>query len=400
MLTDFNVRFSGGTKPTHALIVATMALFTDMLLAALAAPILPLLPAVVDAGPAWTGVLFSSYAISMVIATLSAGYVVDRYGPKTPLLIGLIGMGLATFLFAVGQPFWLLLIARLAQGFSGGISWVAALALIAATHPVETRGRAMGFALAATSLGFLIGPPLAGVMATEWGTASPFILAGIIAILDGILRIFLVKDAELPDDDTGSPLTVLHVPGSWSIVLLVAYGAALPAAIQPILPLHLHSDEFTVGVLYSVSAVVVFFANPIAGILTAKARVSHLAITGLIVGAVALVTLAYATTPFVGGIAMACIGISGAFTLTPANTLISEQGQRSTPPTLGGTFALSNLAYGAGMTIGPLLTGIGAAGSGYVTALLVTAGVLTAIGTLAIPKLPNLQVPDRSSQQV
>lgn len=397
MTTDFTVRFSGGTKPTHALIVATAALFTDMLLAALAAPILPLLPAVVEAGPAWTGVLFSSYAVSMVIATIFAGYVVDRYGPKTPLLVGLIGMGLATFLFAVGQPFWLLLVARLAQGFSGGISWVAALALIAATHPIETRGKAMGLALAGTSLGFLVGPPLAGVMATKWGTASPFILAGIIAIIDGILRVILVKDAELPDDDTGGPLTVLRVPGSWSIVLLVAYGAAIPAAIQPVLPQHLHSDEFTIGMLYSASAVAVLFANPMAGTLTAKVRASTLALVGIIVGAASLVVLAYATTPVIAGIAMACMGVSGAFTLTPANTLISEQGQRSTPPTLGGTFALSNLAYGAGMTIGPLLTGIGAAESGYVMALLVTAAALTMMGALALPKLPTIEIPTSST---
>lgn len=251
----------------------------------------------------------------------------------------------------------------------------------------------MGLALAATSLGFLVGPPLAGIMASHWGTASPFILAGIIAIIDGILRILLVKDAELPDDDTGGPLTVLRVPGSWSIVLLVIYGAAIPAAIQPILPQHLHSDEFTVGLLYSVSAVAVLFANPLAGMLTASVRAGVLGLIGILVGACSLITLAYATTPIVAGFAMACMGVSGAFTLTPANTLISEQGQRSIPPTLGGTFALSNLAYGAGMTIGPLLTGIGAAETGYVMTLLVTTVVLTIIGVAALPTLPSLPLP-------
>ena len=390
MTTDFNARFSGGTLPRHALIVASAALFTEMLLAGLVAPILPILPAVVAAGPAWSGVLFSSYAVSMVIATVFAGRVVDRHGPKTPLLIGLVGMGLATFLFAVGQPFWLLLVARLAQGVSGGVSWVAAFALIAATNPIETRGRAMGIAMSFTSIGFLVGPPLGGFMAQHWGTASPFILAGAIAIFDGILRVLLVKEAKLPDDDTGGPLAVLGVAGSWSIVLVVIYGAALSAAIEPILPLHLKLDQFMIGLLYSVSAVVVIFANPIAGSLTTKVPIPMLVGSGLIVGTASLLTLATATTALQGAVAMALMGIAGSFTLTPANLLISEQGQRANPPTLGGTFALSNLAYGVGMSVGPLLTGFGAADRGYVIALIVTAGVLATIGAAALPRLPRL----------
>lgn len=396
MSTDFSAAYAGGTKPVHALIVAMAALFTDTLLAGLAAPILPLLPAVVNAGPTWTGILFSSYAVSMVIATLLTGRVVDRYGPKTPLLVGLVGMGLATFLFAIGQPFWLLLIARMAQGVSGGISWVAALALIAATTPIERRGRAMGLAISATSLGFLVGPPLAGIMATNWGTASPFILAGLVAIGDGILRVVLIKDAALPDDDTGGPRAVLAVAGSWSIVLVVMIGAALPAAIQPLLPQHLHIDEFTVGLLYSAMGVAVIIFNPIAGSLVGRVRVQWLVGFGVLVGAGALLILANSQALLPGTVATVLIGISGCFALTPATTLISNQGQRANPPTLGGSFSLNNLAYAAGLAIGPLLSTIGVHDGHYQMGLWVTCGVLTLVGLVALPGLPDIKPQDQS----
>lgn len=390
MSQDFHGRLAGGTKASHALIVAVMALFTDMLLVSLAIPVLPLLPAVVESGSAWTGVLFASYSLSMVIATIFAGYMVDRSGPKTPLLVGLIGMGASTLLFAVGQPFWLLMVARLAQGFSGGITWVAAFALIAATTPIEKRGQSMGMALGITSVAFLIGPPLAGVMVNAWGTASPFLLAAGIAVIDGILRLWLVKDVAVSDDDMGGPLTVLRVPGSWSIVALVVFGAALPAAIEPILPLHLKVDELTVGLLYSVAAVISMVVNPFAGSLITKVPSRTLAAIGVVVGVSALILMAQAITPMIAAIALGLMAIGGSFAFTPANTLISEQGIKSQPPTLGGTFALSNLAYGAGMTIGPLLSGFGAQERGYATALLITAVVLVVIGLAGLPRLPHL----------
>lgn len=153
-----------GTLSKRALVVASIALFVDNLVIGLAVPVLPLLPSVVEAGPAMTGILFGSYAIALIIAALLSGRLVDRVGPKIPLLIGMVGLAAATLIFAMGEPFWLLLVARFAQGVAGGMSWVAGLALIAATTSFDRRGMAMGIAISTITLGVLIGPPLAGYM--------------------------------------------------------------------------------------------------------------------------------------------------------------------------------------------------------------------------------------------
>ena len=63
--------------PVRATAVAGAVLFTDMLLEGLAIPVLPLLPSVVEQGEAATGILFSSYAAAMIVATLFTGRV-DR----------------------------------------------------------------------------------------------------------------------------------------------------------------------------------------------------------------------------------------------------------------------------------------------------------------------------------
>ncbi|WP_424446662.1 MFS transporter [Microbacterium sp. CH-015] len=388
-MTTSHTAPAGGTTSTRALVVSSAALFTDMLVHGLAVPVLPLLPAVVEAGPAATGVLFSSHAVAMIIATLFAGRIVDRYGPRTPLLIGLVGLAAATLLFATGGPYWLLLVARLAQGIAGGMSWVAALSLIAATTPMQRRGQSMGIALSTITLGVLIGPPIAGFLVEHLGTAAPFLFAAAVALADGVLRIILVKDSPRVTDDTAGPLAVLKVPGSLSIVLAVAVGAAVLSGIEPVLPVHLGASALTVGLLFGLAALASIIANPIVGRYVAVAPPRILVGIGVGAVAAALVVTGFATELWQTSIGMVLLGASSALLLAPATTLISEQGYRSTPPTLGGSFALYNLAYALGLASGPLLTGLSVGQWGFTAAMTITAAVLALLGGASLLRLPT-----------
>ncbi|AKK08587.1 MFS transporter [Corynebacterium testudinoris] len=380
-----------GTTPTRALIVGAAAMFTDMLVHGLAVPVLPLLPAVVEQGPAATGILFASYAVAMIVATLFAGRLVDRHGPKTPLLIGLVGLAAATLLFATGGPYWLLLIARLAQGIAGGMSWVAALSLIAATTSFDKRGQAMGIAISSLTLGVLLGPPVAGFMVEHLGTASPFLLAAGIALADGVLRIVLVKGTPRVIDDTAGPLAVLRVPGSVSIVLAIAIGAGVLSAIEPVLPVHLGVGSLVIGLLFGLASLAAIIANPVVGKYVATASSKVLIGAGVVAAASSLLVIGWAGELWQTCVGMALLGISSALLLAPATTLISEQGFRSKPPTLGGSFALYNFAYAVGLAIGPLLAGFGVQQIGFSAAMTIGSAVLVAIGAIALTRLPGRQ---------
>ena len=378
-----------GTLSKRALVVASLALFVDNLVIGLAVPVLPLLPSVVEAGPAMTGILFGSYAIALIIAALLSGRLVDRVGPKIPLLIGMVGLAAATLIFAVGEPFWLLLLARFAQGVAGGMSWVAGLALIAATTSFDRRGMAMGIAISTITLGVLIGPPLAGYMVGEFGTASPFILAAGIAVLDGILRIILVRDVPRIADDTGGPMSVLRVPGSWSIVIAIMLGAAVIAALEPVLPVQLSESPFVIGLLFALAALVGVIANPVVGSMVS--RVSPRILIGLGIASVvgSLLLVGWATMLWQVAIGMALLGASAALLQAPATALISIQGFRSDPPTLGGSYALYTLAYAVGLAAGPLIAGFGVEQLGFPGAMTLTAIILAAVGGLSLARLPN-----------
>ena len=391
MTTNNDSRPAGAT-PVRATAVAGAVLFTDMLLEGLAIPVLPLLPAVVEQGEAATGILFSSYAAAMIVATLFTGRVVDRRGSKGPLLTELIVLVAATLLFATGGPYWLLLVARFVQGIAGGIAWVAALSLIAAATGIEKRGQMMGIAMSTVTLGVLAGPPLGGFLVDAFGPASPFLIAAAVAIVDITLLLTLIPGSPRQSDDTAGPFTVLRVRGSASIVAAIGIGAAVLAAVQPVLPGRIgeqSSASTIIGVLFGIAALAGIIANPIVGRLMTSTTPRLLVGAGIVAVTAALLVIGWSAELWQIGIGMGLLGLSSAMLLAPATTLISEQGSRSTPPTLGGSFALYNLAYAAGLTIGPLLTGFGVQQTGFTTAMAITALVFAVLGGVALVRLPT-----------
>ncbi|GAA3640591.1 hypothetical protein GCM10022223_69780 [Kineosporia mesophila] len=374
---DPHARYRGA-----AIAVVCVALFVDMLVYGLAIPVLPLLPALKDAGSTGTGILFASYAASLLLITPFAGRLVDRHGPRTPLLLGLIGLGAATLLFAVGGPYPLLLLGRLFQGAAAGLSWVAGLSLIALVTPLADRARWMGLAMSMVALGVLAGPPLGGFIATHWGTHAPFVVAAVVALLDAVARLMLVP--RLPhrqNDDPAGPTAVLRVPGTLAVVGLIIVQAGLIAALEPVLPFHLAdtiaADSTRIGLLFALTVVAGATLNPIVGGLVATVDNRLLTGIGVLAGAVSIWWAGAADSTWSVALAMALLGAATAFVAAPATTLIGVQGGKASPPALGGAYALFNIAYAIGLLIGPLL-------SGPLTDALDLSGALTAIAVLTV----------------
>lgn len=386
------------SSPKAAMIVACVALFTDMFIYGLVIPVLPLLPSTVAAGPTATGMLFASYAAAMLLVTPLAGVLVDRTGPRLPLLIGLIGLAGATLLFAVGGPYWLLLVGRVLQGAAAGLAWVASLSLIAATVPLERRGMAMGMAMSMVSLGILVGPPLGGLLVENFGTAVPFLLAAALAAVDGVARaVFVRGDRPAPHEPTG-PLAVLRVRGTVPVIVVVLISAAMIAAIEPLLPLHLTESfgmtPLGIGLLFGLTVVVGAILNPIVGSLLGRLNARILVVGGIVTAAIGLALLAIASSTGVVIAGMVFLGIAVALLSAPGTTLIGLQGQKFSPPAVGGSYTLFNLAYAVGLMAGPAISGFLTGAFSLTAALIVTAAAILVAGLLASARLPS-GLPDR-----
>lgn len=373
------------TTPRGALGVAFVALFTDMLIYGIAVPVLPEFSAVAAGGDAAAGTLFAAYAAALVGVTPIAGRWVDRSGPRSPLLAGMIGLAMATALFGVAEPFAALLVARLAQGAAAACSWVAGLALVAAVTPLQDRARNLGLVLSAVSVGVLIGPPVGGLLADNLGHHAPFALGAALALLDGLLRLKLVGPVRTARDDPGTIRGVWRVRGAGAVCLITAVGAALPAITEPVLPLRLAGLGYSAtqtGLVYGAAVLACAIVTPIAGSLTQRVAIHALCACG--VGISALGLAGTGLTTHVAGLTscMAVLGVGAGLILGAITPAISTLGTKANPPALGAAFAVFNLAYACGLFVGPALSGPGTDILGFRTAMM-TLAILCAIATWA-----------------
>ena len=393
------------TNPRMAVAVSCIALFTDMLIYGILIPLLPLMPAVERAGSSATGLLFAAYAAMMIAVTPLAGRLVDRKGPRGPLLAALLGLAAAYLLFAVGGPYWLLLVSRLLQGAAAGLGWVASLALIAAAIPLERRGTYLGLAMSMVSVGTLAGPPLAGWLACDHGHAAPFVLAASVLVVDGVLRIIFVRPTPPRADDPATALDVLRVRGSWPVVVLIALGSAVTSAIEPILPVRLAVglglDTAGIGLLFALLVVIGAVLNPMVGAALSRVSPRLLALVGAALAVAGLVLVGAGSRLPVVVAGIVCLGAAVAFLVAPAGTLIGVQGARTTPPALGGAYSLYNLAYAAGLTAGPALAGLLTSVLGYPAACTALAAGVAVVAFGGLGRLPRrLSAPEASGQGV
>ena len=391
------------TSPHMAVVVSCIALFTDMLIYGILIPLLPLMPAVERAGSSATGLLFAAYAAMMIATTPLAGRLVDRRGPRGPLLVALLGLAAACLLFAVGGPYGLLLVSRLLQGAAAGLGWVASLALIAAAIPLERRGTYLGLAMSMVSVGTLAGPPLAGWLACDHGHAAPFVLAAAVLVVDGVLRIIFVRPTPPRADDPATALNVLRVRGSWPVVVLIALGSAVTSAIEPILPVRLAVglglDTAGIGLLFALLVVIGAVLNPMVGAALSRVSPRLLALVGAALAVAGLVLVGAGSRLPVVVAGIVCLGAAVAFLVAPAGTLIGVQGARTTPPALGGAYSLYNLAYAAGLTAGPALAGLLTSVLGYPAACTALAAGVAVVAFGGLGRLPRrLSAPEASGQ--
>ncbi len=128
-----------------------------------------------------TGVLLASTALSSLAVSLPAGALSDRLGARRLTIIAGWLMVAGMVLQAVAPSFLALLVARLVFGVGYGVVWTAGLAWLAGTSP---EGSGLGGTVAASGVGGIFGPLLAGSLAGLVGLAVPFYVgAGVFAVL-------------------------------------------------------------------------------------------------------------------------------------------------------------------------------------------------------------------------
>jgi multidrug resistance protein len=221
------------------LVIVCLALFTDALLYSVAVPVLPRYSTSLGASSAAIGLLFGAYAIGLLLASPAAGAISDRVGRHGPMVVGSFGIALATVIFAFSESYGALLVARLVQGVSAAAVWAAGIALIADVFPPKRHGAAMGIAMASVSLGFIVGPPLGGLLAQGFGNRAPFLATAAVAALNGLVQLLIVPIRVQRRPRPSRMARLVAHPVGLITATTVVLGAGALSFLEPTLPLDL-----------------------------------------------------------------------------------------------------------------------------------------------------------------
>ena len=181
-----------------------------------AALILPLLPLFAERqfnmSPASVSLLVSSFFIAQFFAGPLLGQLSDRYGRIPLLIISQLGSAASFFLMAITGSVWLLFVARVVDGITGG-NIIIAQAYVSDITPREKRTEAFGYIFAAFGIGFIIGPALGGLLAAWVGVRFPFVVAGVASLVTAGMCLMLEETVKQPGKAAPvSPGRPVHAP--------------------------------------------------------------------------------------------------------------------------------------------------------------------------------------------
>lgn len=137
------------------------------------------------------------YAGGQFFAAPALGKISDRIGRRPVLLLCVLGSAIGYFIFGIGGTLWVLFLARLIDGITGGNISTASAYIVDVSKPEE---RAKNFTLLgiAYGFGFILGPALGGMLG-QWNLDAPAYVAGTIFLISSALVFFLLPES-LPEE--------------------------------------------------------------------------------------------------------------------------------------------------------------------------------------------------------
>ena len=342
------------------LALASSVLFIDMIGYGIVVPILPLYASKLGATATEIGFLFASYSFVFLFALLPLCHLVDSYGKKKPIVLGMFLLSISSFFYAFTSSLLLLTISRMLQGFSASLTWAAALPLASQVTSKDKRGLEMSIISIAIGLGSILGPVIGGLGSFH----APFYFLALVTFGLGFLCLFwLAESEEVKQHKEYTKLKekiieLLQVKEVQCSCLGVVFCWFFWGMLEVLFPLYLQAGNyprFVIGILFGVSGTTFVLFQPVAGIFSDRVGRMLPILLGLLFLALLapipfhLMTLSYLL------VSMAFLGLVSAFIYAPTLSLIGDVVPEEDQ---GIAYGLNTWMFSVSYIIGPWLAGI------------------------------------------
>lgn len=141
----------------------------------------------------------SSYFIGVSVGQMIYGPLLDRFGRRIPLLIGLFIYLFASVFIVYVTSVDSLILARFIQALGGCAGMVAARALVRDLFPVSETAKVFSLLMLVIAISPIVAPTLGGFATAHWGWHSIFIILTGLAAINIILVYFWLPLGAPPD---------------------------------------------------------------------------------------------------------------------------------------------------------------------------------------------------------
>jgi len=315
------------------------------------------------------GVIVAAYSVTNLFGNLGAGFILDRWGRRRPMIIGLAVTALAVVSYAFVRSPEQLLAVRAIHGIGAAALTPGAFAIIGDRAATEQRGRAMALAGALIAIPAVIGPPAAGILRDAWGANAVFLADAAFMVATLIVFVTTTRETWRPSDSRSSAGSAEPPPVLWrSRLLWSAYASqfAITVGVGVLvthLPLVLENQGETAarsGISFAVYALVsmLVMASPVGGASDRIGRFIPL-LVGLVGVAAGLAVVGLSAG--YGGIVigMAVFGLGYGLVFPAATALVAEAtGARRRGTVFGVFYAVYSLGVAVGAAGSGRLAGV------------------------------------------
>jgi MFS family permease len=153
-------------------------------------------------GPRVAGLALATFAVGNVAATIPSGYLSDRIGRRTLLIVGLTASGVATLVVGLATSLTLFLAGAVVAGAAAGMFTSPQQAAVADIVGNKSRG---GTAVATYQMmadaGAIVGSLAVGEIAQHFSYAAAFVVSGVILLVAAVGWVLSPETRPRPDSE-------------------------------------------------------------------------------------------------------------------------------------------------------------------------------------------------------
>ena len=181
------------------------------------------------ASAALVGIIVAAYSFTNLFGNLGAGYILDRWGRRTPMVLGMAITVIAVFSYSLVQTPEQMMAARAVHGIGAAVLAPGAFSIIGDRTASDRWGRAMGLTGALIAVAALVGPPVAGILRDRLGADVVFYVDAVFILITLIAFLIIARDnsREVETHNSDGPSEIARrQPALWP-----AYAAAFSITV-------------------------------------------------------------------------------------------------------------------------------------------------------------------------